>query len=352
MVGVGPKKYVFKQWQDGDTNPVKTIIVGISYPMFGGWGGIRLSESVRYAVDNPASIVFVGEKASNAEMVARLLKERGYNAMRVMFGSPILETKPEWGWNDSWFQKVVAIAKTLDLWLIVDYHAYYDSYQFTEQWISFWRDNIISKYKDAYEKLIWEPINEPVQEWNDGSNKLTGRDAVNALANQYQQWIDMARSLGDTHWIVVSAVCWWNPLPMVEWFPQVNDPLNKTFLTMHFYYFYEYNKDKWSIEKAVAHADKLLKETILPAIELYKKPFICTEMGAHYGTEIPPDVQYTGAAGYSTVTLAFVQRLINNFDNIIPRVGYILWPAGDWSKAGLYGAMNVWGNLLTYKPFA
>ncbi|MGB9615475.1 MAG: hypothetical protein ACPL3B_08240, partial [Fervidobacterium sp.] len=95
----------------------------------------------------------------------------------------------------------------------------------------------------------------------------------------------------------------------------------------------------------------LFQEVILPAIELYKKPFICTEMGADYGTEIPPDVQYTGSSGYSTVTLAFVQRLISNFDNHQKRIGYILWPAGDWSKAGLYGAMNVWGNLLTYKTF-
>jgi hypothetical protein len=85
-----------------------------------------------------------------------------------------------------------------------------------------------------------------------------------------------------------------------------------------------------------------------------------TPFTANYNTvESVPTAQYGGAAGYSTVSLAYIQRLITNFDNYPGRIGYVLWPAGDWAKSwaqgwhygGLFGGMDVWGQLLEYKSF-
>lgn len=325
---------------------------GMSSPLLGGWGGIRLYEVNRFTSETndsprtePPSIVFPGEVASNTEMTMRKMKEIGYNAVRVIFHSPLLETVPEWDWDDSWFQKTLAIAEALDLWLIVDYHGYYDASRVKDGWIAWWRDNLISKYKDAYNRLIWEPINEPVMEG------LEGQDAVDALELAYQEWIDMCRGLGDTHWIVISGVCWWNSLPFVDWFPTVNDSLNKIFLNYHFYYFYEYHQDAWTEEEAETHAGNVYNE-IQGVIETHNRPFLCTELGADCGVVLPPDVIFSGSAQYTPVTLAFVQRLISHFDAHPNRIGYILWPGGDWSNAELYGAMNIWGNLLTYETFA
>jgi len=333
---------------------------GASIPLLGGWGGIRLFEVNRFTGETndasrtePPSIVFPSEVASNTEMAMRKMKEVGYNAVRVMFEGPLLETRPEWGWNDAWFQKTLAIAEALKLWLIVDYHGYYDVSRVKDEWIAWWRDNLISKYKNAYDKLIWEPINEPVMEG------LEGQDAVDALALAYQEWVDMCRGLGDTHWIVVSCVCWWNSLPEVDWFPTVTDALNKTFLNRHFYYFYEWNMDRWTVEQAQAQADHCY-QVIVQAIQKYNRPFLTTEMGADYGVIEPPDARYEGASSYSPTSLAFVQRIITNFDSHPGRIGYILWPAGDWAKdwpggenyTGLYGGMNTWGTLLTYETFA
>lgn len=317
--------------------------------LMGGWGGVRLYESTYGDPGNPASIVFPGEQASNAEMVMQLMKERGYNTVRVMFESPVLENPErwEWNWNDGWFQKTLIIAEKLDMWIIIDYHAYEDLRDRPDEWVAWWRDNIISKYKDAYDKMIWEPINEPVV-WEEG---MPAETALEILRSAYQEWINMCRNLGDTHWIVMSCGLWWLPIPEVDWWATVIDPLNKVFLGKHFYYMYEWNQDAWTIADAEAKAEYYYHDVLVPAIEKYGRPFLCTEMGADCGVVLPPDVIFPGSAQYTPVTLAFVQRLISHFDTHPNRIEYILWPGGDWSNAGLYGAMNVWGNLLEYEPF-
>jgi len=320
---------------------------------FGGWGGIRLFESVVFDQKGASSVIFQGETASQAELTMLELKRQGFNAIRVMFESPISTqaNRRVWGWDNLWFDKTLQIAKALDMWLIVDWHGYTDSYQFTDQWIGFWRDSVVSKYKDSYEKIVWEPINEPLMRWNDGSHELGGKEAVNALTSQYQKWVDMARGLGDTHWIVVSALCYWSSLPVVEWFPVLTDPLNRLFLGMHFYYFYAQHQGGWTVADAQAQADYVYNDIIVSAITRYNRPFLVTEMGAHYGTTAPPDIQFDGSAGYSTVSLAFAQRMIANFDAHPGRIGYLLWTAGDWTTAGLYGGLGVWGASLHYDAF-
>jgi hypothetical protein len=333
----------------------------ISYePLIGGWGGVRLYEVNRFTEadppsrqrTNPPSDVFSGEVASNTEMVMRLLKQRGYNAIRIYFESEHTTENtgdPQWAWNDVWFGKTLQLAKHYNFWAIVDYHGYYEAYEFTNDWLSFWRDKI-SRYKDAYDKIVWEPINEPLLRWHDGSHKLEGQAAVDALGNLYQRWIDMCRGLNDTKWIVVSGVCWWNSLPPEDWYPIVSDPLNRTFLSYHFYFFYEDEMDNWTIQHAEAKAD-YWSQLVGKVIAKYNRPFICTEVGAQYGTLSPPDIVVDGGAGYSNTSLAFVKRLLQNFDNYHERIGYMLWTAGDWTHSELYGAMDVWGNLLNHQTF-
>lgn len=320
-----------------------TISYDWRIPLLGGWGGVRLYETTYGDLGNPGSIVFSGERASNAEMVMRLMKERGYNTVRALWEPPTSEQGPEWGYNKGWMQRFIDIAETLDMWMIVDCHGYTDPYYYEEEWISFW-ENIISDFRYSYEKIVWEPINEPVM------GNLHGQAAVDKLKIIYQGWVDMCRSLGDTHWIVISGVCWWNSLPFVDWFPNMNDSLNMIFLNYHFYYFYEYHQDAWTEEEAETHADNVYN-AIQEVIETHNRSFLCTELGADCGVVLPPDVIFPGSAQYTPVTLAFVQRLISRFDAYRNRIGYILWPGGDWSNAELYGAMNIWGNLLTYEAF-
>jgi len=351
-------------------NSYGTILYNNAVPLLGGWGGIRLCETVRMTnIENnsrrysPPSIVFPGEVASNAELTCLEIKKMGYNAVRFIWRPATSEGDASWKYNENWMNRAIEIAKALGMWIIVDCHGYHDAYQYEEEWLNEWR-GVIFRFKDSYEKIVWEPINEPLMYWKDGSHKLTGKDAVNELARIYQRWIDMCRGLGDAHWVVVSHICWWDPLPYVEWFPVVSDPLNRIFLNGHFYYFYEYNMDRWTVEQAQRMADRTFNN-VVAVIDKYKRPFLCTEMGAtpftaKYNTvESVPTAQYGGAAGYSTVSFAYIQRLITNFDNYPGRIGYILWTAGDWAKSwpqgwhygGLFGGMDVWGQLLEYKSF-
>ena len=336
-------------------------------PLLGGWGGIRIYETMRATnVENgskrstPPSIVFPGEVASNAELTCLEIKRMGYNTVRFMWKPATSPKHFTWKYNETWMGRAIQIAKALNMWIIIDCHGYSDHYQYEDEWINEWYE-VILKFKDSYDKIVWEPINEPVMQWTDGSNKLTGEVAVNELARIYQRWINMCRSLGDTHWIVVSHLCWYDPEPWQ--FPIVYDPLNRIFLNAHYYIFYQYNQNNWTIEWAQQKADKRFNK-IVEIINTHKRPFISTEMGPQpftpgYDENVVPDAQYGGASGYSIVSLAYIQRLIKYFDSYPGRIGYILWTAGDWGKdwedgwhyGGLYGGMDIWGCLLEYAPF-
>ncbi len=46
----------------------------------------------------------------------------------------------------------------------------------------------------------------------------------------------------------------------------------------------------------------------------------------------PPDTKLSGSAGYTTVTLSFIQTLTNLYDANTPaRINWVWWPAGDWT---------------------
>lgn len=344
-----------------------SIVYPKSTPLLGGWGGVRLSESARYTGEtnnslrtSPKSVAFEGEVASNAEMAMLYMKNQGWNAIRAYWEPPTSQQSPEWGYNSEWMARMINIAKALGMYVIIDCHGYTDAYQYNENWTDTWT-SIISTFRDSYTKIVWEPINEPLVRWSDGTHALIGKAAVDQLATIYQSWIHMCRGLADTHWIVVSGVEWTNSLPnMVDWYPAVTDPLDQVYYTWHYYYFYDDEPTAWTVTQAQAKADYYLN-TIIDLTNRYNRPYICTEIGAqsYYGSTPPPDLQCDGAAGYSNISLAFVQRLVTNFDNYTGRVGYLLWTAGDWAKdkptewhySGLYGAMDVWGGFLVHKSF-
>jgi len=339
-----------------------TIVYQKSTPLLGGWGGVRLFETIRYTDEasdsqrtSPQSIVFSGEVASNAEMAMLYMKNHGWNTIRAYWEPPTSQQSPEWGYNDVWMQRFIAIAKALDMWIIVDCHGYQDHYLYEDQWISNWQ-HIISTFKDSYEQIVWEPQNEPLMPGTGNS-----QTDVQDLGTIYQRWIDMCRSLGDTHWIIVSGICWSSHLPnFADWFPTVNDPLNRVFLNYHFYYFHQW-EPVWTVAGAESTADYWFNQ-VKAVIAKHNRPFICTEIGATPysagdGYDQVPTAQYGGSAGYSTVSLAFVNKLITDFHN--EGIGYILWPAGDWAKdwsqgwhyTGLYGGMDIWGPLLPQGAF-
>lgn len=336
------------------------VLYGSSPPYITGWGAFFIWEIDRYtneendsARTSPMSIVFPSEIASNAEMAMEYMKARGYNAVRVWWEPP---TSITWvPYDEAQLQKWIDLARGLDMWIVACCAAYYDQYQYEDQWINHWRE-IMTRFKDSYDKIIWEPANEPVMQWHDGSHQLTGYTAVTELARIYQRWIDMCRGLGDSHWIVVSCASWWLDIPWVDWFPIVNDPSNKVYIGAHFYYFYEWQQNRWTVADAEADADAKFND-ILAAVSKHKRPFICTEYGAfpfspNYDFNAVPTAQYGGASGYSTVSLAFTQRLTRHFNSA--GIGYLLFPAGGWAKdwppgwhyGGLYGGLDIWGQYL------
>lgn len=281
-------------------------------------------------------------------MVLLKMHSEGYNAVRVSWYPPYSPQPQEtWGYNSNWMDKFLTLAKKLDIWIIVDCHGWYQHYEHEDEWIGWWSE-IISQFKNNYAKIIWEPQNEPIMVYGDGSNRIEGQEALDELARIYNRWILMCRSLGDTHWIVVSGLTSLPPIPHVDRYPIVNDSLNRIFYSLHFYFFYEYEMWEWTVERAEKIAD-IKAQLIKDIIAKYGRPFMPTEIGAdpyttNYGFNEVPDAQYPGSAGYSTTSLAFTDRLVSDLKK--NNLGYIIWMAGDWSSAGLYGALDVWGQYI------
>ena len=123
--------------------------------------------------------------------------------------------------------------------------------------------------------------------------------------------------------------------------------------SLHPYFFYGDNSQNWTVSGAQASADSITQDIL--GIQNNFGPVLLTEGGADCsgGGPYPPDLFASGSANYSPESLAFIQRLVENLDALSPRVGYLPWPAGDWTGtqgAGVTGALNIWGQLLTTKP--
>src|SRR6266540_3547971 len=206
----------------GIPHVAETVATGTNPPTIQGWGGSRLIENRNYTGPAIPSIVFPGENASDQELLARTLVERGLNAMRVSFAPQCTNPNGFLGPYDSnRLDRAIRIAKTLGLWIIVDYHGYADVFNTTsvngvtvqQCWLNFW-SGITGQFKNAYSQLIWEPENEPAYCPNHAGTNLSqgcffnnATAAMPTLNSEYQAFITQTRSQGDTHWIVIQNIC-------------------------------------------------------------------------------------------------------------------------------------------------
>jgi aryl-phospho-beta-D-glucosidase BglC (GH1 family) len=320
--------------QSSKLGPIATQ--GTRTPIIQGWGGITASEVV------------------STNLVQRL-NQSGYNAIRVSFGTapgfPCLNGELG-SWDPNLFTQVLQTTQVYNMTVILDYHGYNNPNDITFQpcWLSFWT-GVILQFKNQ-NGVIWEPVNEPA------GNQT-------ALSLGYQAFINMARSLGDVHWVAVENTisndgCAFDPLSLANCYPTVVDPLNQTFLSIHPYFFYDqwlkggYGNcasatSIWSNSTAECAAD-IYNQGMLQASASYHMPILDTEGGAVYYScnnvcANPPDAVGTDDASYSTTTFHFIQYLTNRMQS--ENIGWLWWEAGEGSCCG---ALDTWGSFLKFQP--
>jgi len=347
----------------GNTNVLTTYNTSTASapPTVVGWGGVRLDESQANSA-NSASQVFSGESASNMELQVQRLLARGFNGIRVSFQSACSSPKEMGAYDPNWLNRAMTIAKHYNFWIIVDYHGYNDLTSSTgvNCWLGYW-NTIVQQFTGAYSQIIWEPINEPA---------MTSRTDVASLSNAYQQWINQARALGDTHWIVVQSLCSSNCsfANMADGYPTVNDTQGRVFISLHSYMAYQWYSSSWNN----ATADSLALQfynAVVSGSQRTGWPVLNTEGGpdpqginCSGGVSLPsplcaPDQVQVGSAGYSITTFHFILALTSLYDANTPqRINWLWWPMGSWTDTPLaerlYGALSSdgWGSLLHYKP--
>ena len=442
-------------------------------PILGGWGGTRLKDT-SHNLTGPASLVFPGERASNFEQIALEQVQSGYNTIRasfapycsVRYGLNSNASPQDFMGNYSAAQlaRGLKIAKYFNMWIVVDYHGYSDFANSTlvSCWLNFWLGpnsvsgptGVVGEFMGSYSRIVWEPLNEPAS----GSFPVSSEaDKTRYAAAQYQAWINAARQLGDTHWVVVQNLCSYGcSRDRSHWYlnyPNVTDSRNRVFESLHTYMYYPafvehvaydsnsngiydsgdiqivgsiangatltgdpkigfvnatngqneiwmvgkaivYDSDSdgrykagdipvtgtvppigtplkfdpkvefvdsngngvwdgWSnvTADAVSHQDYLtmLNETVRQGW-----PILNTEGGTTCNTTCPYIVP--GPAGYSSVSLRYVQDIIDLADNTGLRIGRLFWAAASWTStpnAGIYGALNPgqWGTLIESNSF-
>jgi hypothetical protein len=317
---------------------LKTISnqVAIEGPLIQGWGGVTLDE------------VSTGQMQPTLQQ----LNQSGYNAVRVGFSASITPcSSGELGaWSPAWFNQTIQIAQQYNMWVTLDYHSYRDLVDGCQsQWLFFWSRVLSTNW--GYNRIIWEPINEPA-------------GSVSALSAAYQAWTTQARNLGDTHWIAVENTisnggCAFDFLSLVSCYPTVTDPINRTFLSIHPYFFYDQwlgggygtcgpGTRTWSNSTAECVAD-IYNQGMLNASATYHMPILDTEGGAVYYScntvcANPPDAVGTDDASYSNTTLHFIQYLTTKMQS--EKMGWLWWEAGEGSCCG---ALDTWGSLLRFQ---
>src|SRR6266566_4889552 len=334
---------------------------GGSVPVLVGWGGIRMDES-----------------ASDMELLVIQLKAVGYNTVRVDF-DPYCSDTVDYNYMSVYSQtnaqRAVQIAQHYGFWIIIDYHGYSDIFRNTSCWLSYWKP-IVQNIGPLYSNIIWEPENEPTLDCSNSPSSCPGASCssdtscVTALGNAYQQWITQARSLGDTHWIVVQNLCSYGCglSNMANGYPTVTDPLGtlsqggKIFISLHSYMDYGQNSGSWNSATAGSVAQQYY-QAVVSGVSSTRWPALNTEGGTDpLCSSCAPDTILDGSAGYTTTKFAFIQALTNLYDSNTPqRINWVWWPAGSWTNtpgAGTYGAMQCnsnpigWGCLLTFVPLS
>src|SRR5437660_2651511 len=310
-------------------------------PVIQGWGGVTLDE------------------ASNGQLASTLsrLNQSGYNGVRVGFRGRVTRcSSGELGsCNPYWFNETIHVSERYDMWVTLDYHSYGDLVDSTcqTQWLLFWNGVLSTDWR--YDRIIWEPINEPA-------------GSVTVLSAAYQAWITLARSVGDKHWIAVENTisnygCNFDPSSLVNCYPAVTDPLNQTFLSIHPYLFYDLwqgsspiygdcssnSASSWGNGSAECVAN-IYNQGMLQASGKYHMPILDTEGGAVYYScnnvcANPPDAVGTDDASYSITTFHFIQYLTNLMQS--ESMGWLWWEAGEGSCCGV---LDTWGELLSFQP--
>src|SRR6266566_2315841 len=343
-------------------------------PVMIGWGGLRLDSATTtcsiicyHNSTYVPSNVFRGQNQSDMERLVVRMKTMGFNTIRVSFApyctnaAGDLDDSP---YSSSDAQNMIKIANYYHFWIVLRYDGNEDISTATTCWISYWQP-IVQQVGPLYDQIVWEPINEP-------------NASVTILSSAYQQWINMARSAGDQHFIAVenqcSSTCPYNT-DMSLGYPTVTDPLGKVLISLHDYMSYRFYT--WTIQNAISHAQQDY-QAVLKGEQTTGWYALDTEGGADpqvptcngpKGTTsgCPPDDILPGSAGYANVSLAFIQTLTQLFDSHSPRISWVWWPAGTWMDtpcSGTYGALQPascpggtgykggigWGNLLNYIP--
>ena len=297
-------------------------------PLIYGWGGILATGSVHSGKDNPVSQVFIGEQASNTEVAFAEMKSRGYNGARVSIIDP--GNQPDSGtYNSRAWHRTLTLAQYFGLYVIGDDH----EYNITSSWLPFWRTVIEDTPQARYPNVLWEAQNEP-------------HDAN--LTADFQAFITMDRSLGDTRWIVLGCNNSCTPTgdTVLSNFPVVNDTVDHIFYDFHEYFFYPDHVGEWNVTSAVAFADAKFAG-VQNVINTLHRPFLGTEWGAETGcSACAPDQTVPGSAGYAPETLAYLTEIVKRSHEA--QIGYTLWNAGDWNDApaGVTGALDTFGQFL------
>ncbi len=363
LLGATITEVAFEPYRTAATKPLATYNSSTSsgYPTVVGWGGVRLDES-QANPSNPPSQVFSGEAASNMELQVQRLQSRGFNAIRVSFRSACSSSQGMGAYNSTWLNRAITIGEQYGLWIIVDYHGTNELTNSTgvSCWLQYWNP-IVQQFMNTYSQIIWEPINEP---------SMTNNTDVASLSNAYQQWINQARGLGDTHWIVVQNLCSSNCgfSDLADGYPMVNDTQGRVFISLHSYMGYPYYSSNWNNATAESLAQQVYN-AVVSGSQRTGWPVLNTEGGADPqetkcsgGVSLPsplcaPDQVQVGSAGYSNTTFHFIQALTNLYDSNTPqRINWLWWPMGSWTDTPLaeptYGALSSdgWGSLLRYKP--
>ncbi len=321
--------------KSGQGLPVEQVPFEV--PILQGWGGVTLSEA----------------STSDMQTTLQRLNQSGYNAMRIGFGQGITAcSSGELGsWSASWLNQTIQIAQKYGTWLVLDYHSYNDLTDLTcePQWLSFWKGVLSTNW--GYGRIVWEPINEPA-------------GAVSLLTTAYQTWITQARTLGDYHWVAIENQisnngCSFDPLSIVNCYPNVTDPFNRTFLSIHPYLFYNQWQSgaygscsaasmSWGNLTAECVAN-IYNQGMMQAASTLRMPILDTEGGAVYYScstvcANPPDAIGIDDASYSNTTLHFIQYLMTLMQS--EKMGWLWWEAGEGSCCG---ALDTWGKLLSFK---
>ncbi len=272
--------------------------------------------------------------------------------------------------------RAIQIARRFSFWIIVDYHGYNDVMNDTvgNCWLNFW-SGVVAQFEYNYTRIIWEPLNEPSPK-NMPPGNVTYHTAY--LSQWYQAWVNQTRALGDRHWIVVQNLCSLGCSYSDEqgrhdeWkaYPTVKDRISpgRIFISLHTYLEYPSytgcatssticsTDHDWNFTAA----DKAAREDYLNMVNGTINtgwPVLNTEGGTT--CECPTRLmQVQGTAGYSNVSLHYVQQLMSLEFNgpLASKFGSIYWLSAPWIDdtpgAGVYGALSPgeWGRVVS-APF-